>query len=185
MSTPGRPEQREAFLVGAVEHVLAHGVGTLSLRPLAAALGTSDRMLLYYFGSRHALLAAVLERVSGALLAGLTAGLPPGPLPPAALLAGLWEVGQDPRTEPALRLYVEVLGLAAARRPPFDAAARGVALGWLAWARERVDVPEAERDDAAAGVLAAVDGLLLLRLAVGPEVAERAARRLVGQADPG
>ena len=64
-SARGRPEQRAALLDGVVEYVLREGVATLSLRPLAAALGTSDRMLLYYFDSRDRLLVAVLTAVLG------------------------------------------------------------------------------------------------------------------------
>ncbi len=86
----GRPEQREAFLAGAVDPVPAHGVASLSLRPLAAPLGTSDRMLLYYFGTRDALLAAVLDRVGEQLLGAVAGALPSERVPPADLLADLW-----------------------------------------------------------------------------------------------
>ena len=37
---------RERLLAAALEHVAEHGVGDLSLRGLAAALGTSHRMLI-------------------------------------------------------------------------------------------------------------------------------------------
>jgi AcrR family transcriptional regulator len=40
-----------------------HGVGDTSLRALAEAIGTSHRMLLYHFGSREGLLAAVVDLV--------------------------------------------------------------------------------------------------------------------------
>lgn len=39
-------------------HVERHGLLTLSLRPLAADIGTSDRMLIHYFGSKDKLIAA-------------------------------------------------------------------------------------------------------------------------------
>lgn len=42
MTGRGRPEQRAAFLTGAVEHVLAHGAGGLSLRPLAVGSDDAD-----------------------------------------------------------------------------------------------------------------------------------------------
>src|SRR3712207_9449230 len=95
MTTAREPGQREAYLAGAVEHVLREGVTTLSLRPLAAALGTSDRMLLYYFGSRDELLAAVLGAVGEQLQAGLAAALPDGAVPPGRLLPVLWASVQD------------------------------------------------------------------------------------------
>lgn len=170
----GRPEQREAFLSGAVEHVLHHGVATLSLRPLAAALGTSDRMLLYYFGTREQLLTAVLGVVGERLQAQLAAALPAEPVPPATLLRGLAGALQDPATESPLRLYVEVSGLAARGHEPHRTIAAAVAEGWLSWLGSRLDVPAGERADAAAGVLAVVDGLLLVRFLAPGQVADRA-----------
>ena len=54
---------REALLARAVEHFAEHGVGDTSLRALAQAIGTSHRMLIYHFGSRDGLLAAVVDTV--------------------------------------------------------------------------------------------------------------------------
>ncbi len=47
----------------AVDYFASHGIGDTSLRTLAAAIGTSHRMLNYHFGSREGLLAAVVEAV--------------------------------------------------------------------------------------------------------------------------
>ncbi len=174
----GRPEQREAFLAGAVAHVLAHGVATLSLRPLARALGTSDRMLLYYFGSRDRLLAAVLDAVGAQLQEHLTTALPSAPLPPDRLLAAAAAVLLTPGPEAHLRLYVEVSGLAARGQEPFRTVAAAVAASWRTWLAERLDAP-GDRDAAAAGVLAALDGLLLLRFLSSEELAAAAASWLV------
>ena len=179
MAERGRPEQREALLSGAVEHVLRHGVSGLSLRPLAAALGTSDRMLLYYFGSREHLLETVLDRVGDGLVAALSGAVPPGRGAPDVLLRTVWSLARDPAVQPVLRLYVEILGQAAAQVAPFPAAARRVARSWLEWVQDRLDLPVAEREDAAAALLATIDGLLVLDLAVGSDVADRAAGRLL------
>lgn len=54
--------QREELLDKVADHVLDHGLIGLSLRPVAAAVGTSDRMLIYHFGSRDALVSAVVQR---------------------------------------------------------------------------------------------------------------------------
>ncbi len=184
MTGRGRPEQRQAFLSGAVDHVLRNGASGLSLRPLAAALGTSDRMLLYYFGSRERLLEAVLDLVGDGLVAALTDAVPPGRSAPDVLLRAMWSLARIPTVEPVLRLYVEILGQAAAEVAPFPAAARRVALNWLDWVQLRLDVPDAERADAAAALLATLDGLLLLQMAVGSDVADRAVRRLLPAPSP-
>ena len=185
--TPSRglPTQRDALLAGAVEHVLRTGVATLSLRPLAAALGTSDRMLLYYFGTREALLTAVLEAVGGQLQAHLAAALPPDRLSPPVLLQRADEALRSPAAEAHLRLYIEVSGLAARGTEPHRTVAAAVAGAWLAWLEDRLDSPEAERAATAAGVLATLDGLLLVRFLVSPEVSRTAAGWLLAQWGPG
>jgi AcrR family transcriptional regulator len=58
-----RATGREALLAGAIAHFAEHGVGDTSLRALAEAIGTSHRMLIYHFGSRDGLLAAVVDTV--------------------------------------------------------------------------------------------------------------------------
>lgn len=115
-------------------------------------------------------------------LGALSDAVPPGRSAPEVLLRSVWSTARSPTAEPVLRLYVEILGQAAAGIAPFPAAARRVALRWLDWVQLRLDVPEAERQDAAAALLATIDGLLLLHLAVGSDVAGSAARRLLPDA---
>ena len=52
---------RETLLPLLAAYVLENGLADVSLRPLAKAAGTSDRMLLYHFGSKEELVAALLE----------------------------------------------------------------------------------------------------------------------------
>ena len=55
---PHQPESaRDRQLAAAVAIAMQGGIADLSLRELAAAIGTSHRMLLYHFGSREGLLA--------------------------------------------------------------------------------------------------------------------------------
>jgi AcrR family transcriptional regulator len=61
-SVPATSPRRRELLELAYEYVLEHGVGDLSLRPLAAAVGSSPRVLLFLFGSKAALVRALLAR---------------------------------------------------------------------------------------------------------------------------
>ncbi|GAA0242039.1 TetR/AcrR family transcriptional regulator [Cryptosporangium japonicum] len=56
-----QPQIRERILDACVDHALAHGLPT-RLEPLAAASGTSTRMLIYHFRTRDALLREILVR---------------------------------------------------------------------------------------------------------------------------
>ena len=58
-----RPGGRDALQAAAIEHFARNGVADTSLRALAEAIGTSHRMLIYHFGSREGLLAAVVDTV--------------------------------------------------------------------------------------------------------------------------
>jgi AcrR family transcriptional regulator len=55
------PVKREELLRNVVRYLEERGVNDMSLAPMAEALGTSKRMLLYYFGDRGELLAQALE----------------------------------------------------------------------------------------------------------------------------
>ncbi|MEU0392722.1 TetR/AcrR family transcriptional regulator [Streptomyces sp. NPDC006208] len=53
-------DKRADLLHQVREYVARNGLVDLSLRPLARSLGTSDRMLLYYFGSKERLVTEAL-----------------------------------------------------------------------------------------------------------------------------
>lgn len=62
-SADATPSARQLELLeAAYRYALAHGLADLSLRPLAAAIGSSPRVLLYLFGSRDGLVRALLGR---------------------------------------------------------------------------------------------------------------------------
>src|ERR1700677_2811942 len=57
-------EKRPEELCDAIIHYLCqHGLADLSLRPLAKAVGSSPRVLLYYFGSKEKMVVQVLAEV--------------------------------------------------------------------------------------------------------------------------
>jgi AcrR family transcriptional regulator len=61
MSATASP-RRDELLERAYRYALEHGVVDLSLRPLAAAVGSSPRVLLFLFGSKAGLIQALLAR---------------------------------------------------------------------------------------------------------------------------
>jgi AcrR family transcriptional regulator len=61
MPRPVNVEKRAELLREVVAHLQDHGLAQMSLSPLAESIGTTKRMLLYYFGSRENLLAQALN----------------------------------------------------------------------------------------------------------------------------
>jgi AcrR family transcriptional regulator len=53
MVRPSNPERPAKLLDAVVVYLVKNGVANLSLRPLAKAVGSSNRGLLYHFGSKE------------------------------------------------------------------------------------------------------------------------------------
>lgn len=64
--------RKEALVDSLVAYLLEHGLSDLSLRPLAAATGTSARLLIYHFESKEGLLTEVLESMQARLRQSLS-----------------------------------------------------------------------------------------------------------------
>jgi AcrR family transcriptional regulator len=95
--------RREELLEKAYAFVLEHGLADLSLRPLAQAIGSSPRVLLYLFGSKDGLVRELLARARSDELAAIR-GIE-GDLD--AVTATLWEWLAAPEHRPLLVLWVE------------------------------------------------------------------------------
>jgi AcrR family transcriptional regulator len=61
-ATPASSARRDELLELAYRFALENGLAGLSLRPLAAAIGSSPRVLLFLFGSKDELVRALLAR---------------------------------------------------------------------------------------------------------------------------
>jgi AcrR family transcriptional regulator len=169
---------RERLLAAAMEHVAHHGVGNLSLRALAADLGTSHRMLIYHFGSREGLLIEVIRAVEAQQRAALAALLLDTDASPAETMRRMWRRVADPALGPNERLFFEVYAQALQGSPHARPLLDGIVDTWveplarIAVARGR---PEKEaRAEARLGV-AVTRGLLLDLLATGDREAVDAA----------
>ena len=168
---------RERLLAAAIEHVSQHGVGEISLRGLAAALGTSHRMLIYHFGSREALLIEVIRTVEEQQRMALATILEDADMPPAEIMRRMWARVADPALWPNERLFFEVYAQALQGSPHALPLLDGIVDAWVEPLAALVapDRPKDEgRAEARLGV-AVVRGLLLDLLATGDRAAVDAA----------
>jgi AcrR family transcriptional regulator len=122
-------QRRAEWTVAATDYVLAHGLIGLSLRPLAAQLGTSDRMLIYHFGSKDELVADVLRESNDRAIAQVAA-LPPSPDLRAAV-ADLWLTVQAAPADRCSRIYVEAAALGLFGREPYVSVVREANAAWM------------------------------------------------------
>ena len=162
MSSAG--DRRADILEQLADFVLEHGLDAANLRAMARACGTSDRMLLYYFPDKSALLTATLERIAGRMTAMLDAVAPPHPLPGDALLAAVVPMLLDTAAWPYMRVWLAMASRAAHGDPLCRAVGEQLGRGFLAWTHAHLAAPdEASQAREAARIFAQIEGLVLLK----------------------
>jgi AcrR family transcriptional regulator len=115
-------ERREELLEHIADVFLAKGIAEVSLRPLAQAVGTSARLLIYHFGSKESLLAEALDRVRERMQREFLQLADPGKaqsLESVFLL--FWKWMQAPEHQGHVRLFLQVYGLALHDRDKYSA----------------------------------------------------------------
>jgi AcrR family transcriptional regulator len=183
-SPPPGSARRDELLDAAYDYVLVHGMGGLSLRPLAAAIGSSPRVLLYLFGSKDALLREVLGRARADELAGLARVRATSPVGLLAAAEEVWGWLADPRHAALLVVWLESYSrsLVEPGGPWADFAAATVR-DWRSVLVEVQGRKDADAEARATAVLALLRGGLLDLLATGDrervDTAVRAALRAV------
>lgn len=125
-----RPGRREALAEAATDYVLRHGLIGLSLRPLAAALGTSDRMLLYHFHGKDDLVATVLRVANDRSIAAVAA-LPTCVDVRAAVVA-LWGALSSGDLARCQQIYVQAAALGLLGEEPYVTVVREANQRWVA-----------------------------------------------------
>jgi AcrR family transcriptional regulator len=173
-------QPRQRLLDAAVAHALAHGVGDLSLRELAAAIGTSHRMLIYHFGSKAGLFGEIIRAVEAAQRQ-VFGDLADAGLSMQDAARAYWRQVSDPSMWPQERLFFELYGQALQGRPGTAELLDGIVDSWIepmaAYATAHGTPVATARVDARLNV-AVVRGLLLDLLATGDRAAVDAAFEL-------
>ena len=167
--------REQELLQRAYEYVLQHGLMTLSLRPLAQAIGSSPRVLLFLFGSKEGLVQALLARARAAELEFLNEMRPadrPGDFAGVVRRVWQWLVAKEHRAMLALWLETYARSVVEPDGPYAQFALRTVE-AWLGLLATH-QTPQHRRSRAGANeralALAVLRGALMDLLASGDEV---------------
>lgn len=157
---PPTPELEQA----AARLLLAEGMSALTFGRLSRDTGVSDRMLVYRFGTKAALLERALDVVVAGIRDELAGLVDEPPVTPGAVLHRAAAAMRSPQRAPVLSTWFEVLAAATRGDAASAAAAERIARGWHEWL---VDVLAAEPDPrrSATEVLARLEGALVLHAA--------------------
>lgn len=167
MTAPIGDSSRRSELLGLLlDYSAAHGLSEVSLRPLASAVGSSPRMLLYFFGSKEGLVREV-HRHARRLQVDLLASTLQDCASPSEAVRELWNWVSDPAHHDLVRFFFESY---ARSLHGHDAAWTGFGEAsvreWLPQIQQALDCTDAQ----ATLTLAVLRGLLLDLLATGDTV---------------
>jgi AcrR family transcriptional regulator len=119
--------RRQELLAAVIADLAREGLGDRSLRDIAAAVGTSHRMLIHHFGSRQGLMTAVVEVIEEdqkRFMESLEGE-------PGDIVAAMWRRLRDPALWPAERLFFECYARALHGEEPFDRLLPGSVDDWV------------------------------------------------------
>ncbi|RMI28125.1 TetR/AcrR family transcriptional regulator [Nocardia stercoris] len=186
MPRPPDEQRRVELLAGVVDYIATYGLAELSLRPLAAYLGTSSRMLIHYFGTKEQMLIAALETQRpdvAAMFAEVTTV--------AELRARLLAVGSDQTGVPVVtstRVLMQVIGAATVTDSPFRPYAYRavrVLVDAMTGVLQRLEPPISDPEATATLLISGVRGLIQDQLITGDsERVAAAAQQLVDRILP-
>jgi AcrR family transcriptional regulator len=128
VARPPDLKRRQQLLNALVEEFADGGIGDRSLRDVAAAVGTSHRMLLHHFASRDDMLLAIVEEVERRQMTMLS----DLPAEPADAIAAMWSNLCRPELRPFERLFFECYARGAQGEQPFVRMVPGAVDAWLA-----------------------------------------------------
>jgi AcrR family transcriptional regulator len=169
-------QPKDRLLASAVDYALGNGIVDLSLREIAAEIGTSHRMLIYHFGSREGLLVAVVHEVERRERERLpTANLS------AAQALEFWKRLADPTLRAQERLFFEIYSHALLNRPGTEGFLDEVITNWtdpIVASMTQAGTAEATAQAFARLGVAVTRGLLLDLLATGDVATTTEAFRL-------
>lgn len=174
-----RNKRREDAIERMADHVLSQGLRAATLRPLAAAAGTSDRMLLYYFTDKDELLTATLHRIAERMLTQFDKAVPGEPRAFRILLTEVRAILTSDNIKPFMHLWLDLASGAARGLQPHLHVAGEIADGFLAWVTSRLMV-EARGNQATSAALfmACIEGMSILEAIGRPSIADSASAEL-------
>jgi AcrR family transcriptional regulator len=161
--------KRSALVDQIVDALLSAGVADIPLRELAAAIGTSDRMLLYYFTDKAELVRISLDQMS-AQFAERLAGRLPKRSNPAILISEVLRLFASKELSRPLMVWADLSARGSRGEEPFRTIARDTVNRWLGWLEDRLEMDaNSTRRDIAIAILTVIEGARLLEAFV-PEL---------------
>lgn len=152
--------RKQELVDGLISYLMKHGLADLSLRPMAAAVGTSARLLIFHFGTKEELLAEVLQEMQARLRRSFTNLSARSSSRRGSMLRVFWDWALEKKNFNYLCLLYQLHVLALQSPKKYARYLERNTLNWLEWVQGKL--PPERRDPVLATLFLAVfDGLFI------------------------
>lgn len=161
MSRTVNEKRPNELLDAIVQYLIRHGIADLSLRPLAKAVGSSPRVLLYYFGSKEKVIVKILAEIRRRQRTIFARAQAPTF---EQACRSVWKHMSAPKSEPLFRLFFEAYGLALRHPRLYKDFLRSTVNDWIDFIADPLQSEGLQRKQAralATIVLAGLRGFML------------------------
>lgn len=157
--------RKQELLHGALAYLLKHGLANASLRPMAAQLGITPRILMFHFTSKERLLQEAMEEIQTRLQSSFVRMSKSGrnTVPP---LKRFWRWATEKENLPHLRLLYEAQIIAAQNPKAYGPYLQRVSRDWQDVVLQTLS-QSLRSEDMATLCIAVFDGLLLELIMTG------------------
>ncbi len=161
MSRPPNHHRPEELCDAILQYLIEHGLADLSLRPLARAIGSSPRGLLYHFGSKEKMVVEVIAQIRRRQHTSFDQ------IEDATISETCWNVWKhisSAESEPMFRLFFEAYGMALRKPEVYHAFLNDTVHDWLQDVARPLLAEQVNREEAlafATVVLAGMRGFML------------------------
>ena len=163
---PSSTPRKQELLDKLIAYLAKHGIADLSLRPMAAATGTSARLLIFHFGSKEGMLIEILGEMQARLQRSFSETLDQPRPPGVSLLQAFWDWATTGRNYQYHRLLYQLQLLAAQNPKVYGRYLKKISLSWLELIQPAL--PPAQQTPGFATLYGAVfDGLFIELMSTG------------------
>jgi len=155
-------EKKQILIENLANHILNKGMFDTSLRSMAKAVGTSDRMLLHYFKDKNDLITEVLNKITENFMQVLSE-IDFQKKPYIELLQDFYQTIRNPLIHSYTKTWLELAALSANGDQPYKTVSQKFMAEFLSWIKTKIMPDESiDTEDLSSFVLLITEGMIFL-----------------------
>lgn len=170
--------KRQLLIENVANYIIENGIKSSSLRNIAEAISTSNRMLLHYFEDKEELMTVTLEYITNNFLE-IIEGARTEKMSFNNLMPYLYHALKMEEIRPYTKLCLELISLSAKKEEPYYSIARKIGEIFSNWIENAMEIAQNEdKEEKLALALVIIEGFVVLNALDYDEKIENAIKKI-------